>query len=77
MQAHSPQKTNPHSQPFNILLFFNRPQAAESANNSTTKKYHLLYPQIDKIDFNLDGTPYPTYFYNLRKDKDQGMKHLK
>ena len=52
-------------------------QEVESANNLTTKRYNVFLIQIDKIDFNLDEIIYPTYFYNLRKNKAKAMKILR
>ena len=33
--------------------------------------------QIDRVDFNLDGTVYEVYFYNLRTNREKGFQHLK
>lgn len=48
----------------------------ESGKHSFSCKYNYLI-KIDRIDFNLDGAPYSVYFYNMRKNKDQGFDHLK
>ena len=51
---------------YSILLFFNSASGSGVGQQLKNQEVTIFLTQIDKIDFNLDGVIYDTYFYNLR-----------